>query len=96
MWGRLTKGTKCFFKLNKKILLPIRLENVPWQSNNLPSSLSFQNAIILCGTNNNQWDSSEDIVDGILEIALTLRKKYNHLNTAVFGLLPHDENLLVN
>ena len=62
----------------------------------MPSSPSFQNAVILCGTNNIQRDSSEDIVDGILEIALTLRKKYNHLNTAVFGLLPHDKNLLVN
>ena len=47
-----------------------RIQNLLWSSNNLPSSPFFQNAVILCGTNNTQRDSSEDIVDGILEIAL--------------------------
>ena len=51
----------------------------------------FQNVVILCGTNNIQRDSSEDIVDGILEIALTLRRKYNHLSIIVCSLLPCDE-----
>ena len=64
--------------------------------NNLPSSPYFQNAAILCGTNNTQQDSSEDIVDEILEIAPTLRRKYNHLNVVVCGLLPRDENWSVN
>ena len=50
----------------------------------------FQNAIILCDTNNIQQDSSEDIVDGILEIALTLGRMYKHLNIVVGGLLPCD------
>ena len=62
----------------------------------MPSSPSFQNAVILCGTNNIQRDSSEDIVDGILEIALTLRRNYNDLHIAVCGLLPGDENWSVN
>ena len=73
-----------------------RIQNVLWRSNNLPSSPSFQNAVILCGTNNIQRDSSEDIVDGILEIALTLRRKYNDLHIVVCGLLPGDENWSVN
>ena len=50
----------------------------------------------MCGTNNIQRDSSEDIVEEILEIALTLRRKYNHLNIIVCDLLPHDENWSVN
>ena len=58
--------------------------------------LFFQNAVILCSTNNIQRDSSEDIVVGILEIALTLRRKYNHLNIVVCGLLPLDENWSIN
>ena len=33
---------------------------------------------------------SEDIVDGILEIALTLRRKYHRLNFVLYGLLPRD------
>ena len=52
-----------------------KIQNVLWRSHNLPSSSSFQNAVILCGTNNIKWDSSEDTVDGILEIALTFKKK---------------------
>ena len=45
-----------------------RIQNVLWESNNLPSFLYFQNAVILCGTNNIQQDSSEDIVDEILKL----------------------------
>ena len=73
-----------------------RIQNVLWRSNNLPSSPFFQNAVVLCGINNIQRDTLKDIVDGILEIALTLRRKYNHLNTAVCGLLSCDENWSVN
>ena len=73
-----------------------RMQNVLWRSNNLPSSAFFQNAVILCGTNNIQRDSSEDIVDGILEIALSLKRKYHHLNIVVCGLLPRDVNWSVN
>ena len=73
-----------------------RIQNVSWRSNNLPSSPFFQNAVILCGTNNIQRDSSEDIVDGILEIALSLKRKYHHLNIVVCGLLPRDANWSVN
>ena len=64
-------------------------------SNNLPSSSFFQNAVTLCGKNNIQRDSSEDIVDGILEIALSLKRKYHYLNI-VCGLLPRDVNWSVN
>ena len=72
------------------------IQNFLWQSNNFPSFPSFQNAVILCGTNNIQRNSSEDIVDGILEIALALRRKYNNLKIAVCGLLHRDENWSVN
>ena len=88
-----------YFKLLNAITCGIggdRIQNVLWRSNNLPSSPSFQNAVILCGTNNIQRDSSEDIVDRILEIALTLRRKYNHLHIVVCGLLSRDENWPVN
>ena len=46
----------------------------------------FLSTDILCGTNNIQRDSSEDTIDGILQIPLTLRRKYNHLNIVVCGL----------
>ena len=72
------------------------IQNFLWRSNNFPSFPSFQNAVILCGTNNIQRNSSEDIVDGILEIALALRRKYNNLKIVVCGLLHRDENWSVN
>ena len=67
-----------------------------WRCVNLPKSPSIRNAIILCGTNNIQYDTTEDIVDGILEIALTLRSKYHLINVAICGLIPHDDNWSIN
>ena len=58
----------------------------------LPSSPHLQNYVIICGTNNIQHNSVEDIVDGIVEIALSLRHKYHPIAIFVCGLLPHDNN----
>ena len=73
-----------------------RVENVLWRCNNLPPSHSFKTAVILCGTNNIQCDSTEDITDGIIEITQILRKKYRFINVIVCGLLPRDHNCSVN
>ena len=53
------------------------VKNILWQCKNLPSCPSLQNAIIMCVTNNIQHNSVEDIVDGIAEIALSLRPIYH-------------------
>ena len=45
------------------------MENVLWRCRNLPSCPNLQNAVIMCGTNNIQPNSVEDIVDGIVEKA---------------------------
>ena len=50
----------------------------------------------MCGTNNTQHNSLEDIVDGIVEIALSLKRKYHPIATFVYGLLPHDSNWSIN
>ena len=78
-------GLSCYPYIWKRYFKPVnaincgidgdRIQNALWRSHNLPSSSSFQNAVILCGTNNIQRDLSEDTVDGILEIALTLKNK---------------------
>ena len=44
-----------------------KVQNVLWWVQNLLIS-SFLKNVILCGTNNLQQDSPEDIVDGIIEI----------------------------
>ena len=73
-----------------------KIENVLWRTNNLPTSRSIQNTIILCGTNNIQRNSTEDIVDGISDIIQSLQRKYVHSNIIVCGLLPRDEIWSVN
>ena len=73
-----------------------RVQNILWRYVNLPKSPSVRNVIILCGTNNIQYDTTEDIVDGILEIALTLRSKYHLINVAICGLIPRDDIWSIN
>ena len=46
----------------------------------------------MCGTNNIQHTSVEDIVDGIVKIALLLRRKYHPIAIFASGLLPGDNN----
>ena len=50
----------------------------------------------MCGTNNTQHNSVEDIVDEIVEIGLSLRCKYHPIAVFVCGLLPRDNNLSIN
>ena len=66
------------------------MENVLRRCKNLPSCPNFQNAVIMCGTNNIQHNSVEDIVDGIVEIALSLRRIYHPIVIFGCGILPRD------
>ena len=50
----------------------------------------------MCGTNNIQHNSVEDIVDGIVEISLSLRRKYHPIAIFVCGLLPRCHNWSIN
>ena len=55
-----------------------KMQNVLWQVQNLLISSSLKNAVILCGTNNLQQDSPEDIVGGIIEIGHCFKKPPSH------------------
>ena len=72
-----------------------RIQNVLWWAQNLPVISSLKNAI-LCGTNNLFQDSPEDIADGIIEILQTFQSKYNSINIAIGGILPHDASWSFN
>ena len=50
----------------------------------------------MCGTNNIQHDSVEDITGGIIDISSQLRHIYKNSNVIVCGLLPRDESWSVN
>ena len=72
------------------------MENVLWRCKNLPSCPNLQNAVIMCGTNNIQHNSVEDIVDGIVEIALSLRRIYHPIAISVCGSVPRYSNWSIN
>ena len=60
-----------------------KVQNVLWRCNSLPPSPNIHNAVIMCGTNNINVDPVEDIADGIIDIALSLKKKYQHITVTV-------------
>ena len=57
---------------------------------------SSPEAVIMCGTSNIQHNSLEDNVDGTVEIAPSLRRKYHPIAIFVCGLLPRDKNWSIN
>ena len=73
-----------------------KVQNVLWRCNNFPPSLSVKNIVVMCGTNNIQHDSVEDITGGIIDISSQLRRIYKNSNVIVCGLLPRDESWSVN
>ena len=60
-----------------------------------PPSLSVKNIVVICGTNNIQHDSVEDIKGGIIDISSQIRRIYKNSNV-VCDLLPRDESWSVN
>ena len=73
-----------------------RVDNILWRCQNLPLRSHLQNAVFMCGTNNIQHNSVEDILDGIVEIALSLRRKYHPIAIFVCGRLHRDNNWSIN
>ena len=67
-----------------------KVPNVLWRCNNFPPSLSVKNIVVMCGTNNIQHDSVEDIRGGIIDISSQLRRIYKNSNVIVCDLLPRD------
>ena len=72
------------------------MQNVLWRVQNLLISSSLKNAVILCGTNNLQQDTPEDIVDGIIEIGHCFKKQHHHINILICELLRRDECTSIN
>ena len=72
------------------------MQNILWRCHNFSSTPHLQKSVIMCGTNNIKQNSAEDIVDGIVEIALSLRHKYHPIGTFICGLLSHDDDWSIN
>ena len=99
-------GLSRYFNIWKRYFKPLnaincgiggdRVGNILWRCKNLASSSNLQNAVIMCGTNNIQHSSVEEIVDGIVEIAFSLRCIYHPIAIFVCGLLPLDSNCSIS
>ena len=68
-----------------------KVQNILWRAENIPLQQSLEYVVISCDTNNLDTDDSEKIVNGLFCIALTLKKKMNHLKMVINGILPRDE-----
>ena len=62
------------------------------RSHNLPVVKSIKKVVVLCGANNLNQDSPEDVTDGIIEVASTFKFKYDPTVVFVCGILPRDFN----
>ena len=69
-----------------------KVQQVLWRSQNLPVVKRVKKVVVSCGTKNLNWDLSEDITDGIIEVAGTFKSKYRSISIFVFGILPGDFN----
>ena len=69
-----------------------KVRHVLWHSHNLPVVKSIKKVLVLCGTNNLNQDSPEDITDGIIEVANTFKSKYGSISIFACGILPRDFN----
>ena len=87
---------KFLYVLKRPVIAAQKVQNVLWRVQNLPISSSLKNAVILCGTNNLQHDSPEDIVDSIIEIGHCFRKRQHHINISICVLLLRDECTSIN
>ena len=102
----LMAGLLCYYKIWNNFFKPIdtlncgiggdNVQNVLWLVQNLLTYSSLKNATILCGSNNLQQDSPEDIVDGIIEIGHCFKKRHHHINIFICRLLPRDECTSIN
>ena len=61
-------------------------------AHNLLVIKSVKKLVVLCGANNLNQDSSEEITDGIIEIASTFKSKYVSISILICGILPRDYN----
>lgn len=99
-------GLSCYSNIWKKYFQPLnskncsiggdRVQSILWRCHNLLLLHHLQNAVFMCCTNNIQHNSVKDIVDGIVEISLSLRHKYHPISIFLCSLLPRDNDWSIN
>ena len=69
-----------------------KVQHVLWHSHNLPVVKSIKKEFFLCGTNNLNQDSPEDVTDSIIEVANTSKSKYGFISIFDCVILARDFN----
>ena len=67
-----------------------RVENLLWRAENLEFAPAIRQILIHCGTNNIEVNTPNDIANGLLCYALTIKKRNSVTNVYITGLLPRD------
>ena len=76
--------------VNRKAKPRGKVENLLWRAENLEFPPAIRQIVILCGTNNIESNTANDIANGLLCSALTVKKRNNVTNVCITGLLPRD------
>ena len=67
-----------------------KVENLLWRAENLEFPPAIRQIVIHCGNNNTEANTPNDIADGLLCSALTIKKRNSVTNVYITGLLPRD------
>ena len=67
-----------------------KVENLLWRAKNLEFPPAIGQIVILCGTNNIEANTPNDIANGLLCSSLTIKKRNSVTNVYITGLLPRD------
>ena len=67
-----------------------KIENLLWRAKNLEFPLAIRQIVIQCGTNNSVANMPNDMANGLLCSALTIKKRNSVTNVYITGLLPRD------
>ena len=67
-----------------------KVENLLWRAENLEFPPAFRQIVTLCGTNNIEANTPNDIANGLLCSALTIKKRSSVTNVYITGHLSRD------
>ena len=67
-----------------------KVENLLWRAEKLEFPPAIRQIVIHCGTNNIEENTPNDIANGLLCSALTIKKRNSVTNVYITGLLPRD------
>ena len=69
-----------------------KIQNALWHINKMSFPLSLQYIIIYCGTNNIGHNNPQVILDGLINLAWVIKKKYKDRKLIINSVLPRNDS----